>query len=239
MKERGIIFSAPMVRALLAGTKTQTRRLMNPQPEPVPADKLLGRAPGSHWWPSSDYQSMLDVPGEIGDSCCPYGMRGDRLWVRETWQAVHYAVDCDGVCDDMEVAGSIPKDARAGDGHASWWTARYAATDPEGTAHRDDRGFAWRPGIHMPRWASRITLEITSVRVERLQDISEEDARAEGIACTFAGEWTRSDGTLVTGRPWAHSFLNAWRGIHGASPLAGDPWVWAVSFRVVAPELAR
>lgn len=102
---------------------------------------------------------------------CPYGAPGDRLWVRETWQAIHVSIDPETGCgDDVQAAPSIPKDSQNG-----WWGVVYAATDPQAN------GFAWRPSFYMPRWASRITLEVTEVRVERLQDISEEDAIAEGI----------------------------------------------------------
>lgn len=207
MKERGILFSAPMVRALLAGTKTQTRRLMKPQPELVPDEKLLGRRPGSWWWPSRTYQSMIDVPGEVTDTCCPYGERGDRLWVRETFCLAHpdYHNEGDGL------GRPVRDDGR--------WCF-YRATDPDVESGDKEGASPWRPSIFMPRWASRITLEVTSVRVERVQDISEADARAEGV------EPLQMDGGSYIPR-----YEGLWCQINGAGSWAANPWVWVVEFR--------
>jgi hypothetical protein len=199
-KERPILFSAPMVRAILAGTKTQTRRIVKPQPE-YDADE---RWPG--WkWPSHQARSMLEI-SEI-PSACPYGRRGDRLWVRET--------------------------------HAQFAVGNRSGVAPQCVAYRatcdEDGGFdyvnngdeimrlkvtKWTPAIYMPRWASRITLEVTRVRVERLHDISEEDARAEGVDEIKAQVPTARD---------AFSYL--WRDINGAESWRANPWVWVISFR--------
>ncbi|WP_035601682.1 hypothetical protein, partial [Edwardsiella tarda] len=153
MKERPIIFNDEMVRAILDGRKTMTRRTMKVQPTPSKT------RPGDFSFPSKKLESMVYVsdlaPGNspISDShlffqecCCPYGQPGDRLWVRETF----------GDCGVRFV---------------------YRADTDDGAACQVKR---WTPSIHMPRWASRITLEITDVRVERLQDITEEEAKAEG-----------------------------------------------------------
>ena len=137
-KERPILCSAPDVMAILDGRKTQTRRIMKPQPNRTWPDEVT-----PHW----SVGGNRTLPGASNPLRCPYGVPGDRLWVREAW--------------------------RLPDGAPKGWVD-YRADDT-----RD--GFKWKPSIHMPRWASRITLEVTDVRVERLQDISEADAMAEGV----------------------------------------------------------
>lgn len=151
MKTRPILFSGPMVRAILEGRKTQTRRVVKPQPAHC-ADLPMGK----------------DLTFA---SACPYGQPGDRLWVRETWAV--------GTLFDYVRPSLLPKPDCE-----SKLAVDYAA-NPRRIWHSEDQG-RWRPSIHMPRWASRITLEITSVRVERLQDISHKDAIAEGLEfCTL------------------------------------------------------
>lgn len=196
MKERPILFSAPMVRAILADTKTQMRRVVKPRKDP-------------------DFGCQM-APSEIaGDKhaerLCPYGQPGDRLWVRETWAFGIHALAA----------------ARDEDGPFVY------AADPMAQQQRlCDR---WRPSIHMPRWASRITLEITSVRVEQLQDISIEDAKAEGV-------WTHEsvvsdcmnhfgiDALAVNPR---RAFQMLWDQINGPSSWSVNPWVWVVEFKRV------
>ena len=187
MKERPILFSAPMVRALLDGSKTQTRRIVKNRRDPNIGCDMS--------------------PGEIARdpmaACmCPYGVPGDRLWVRESWSAPHNF--------DAHMPFEIPADAR--------W--HYAATEERG-------GLRWRPSIHMPRVASRITLELTEVRVERLQDISESDAEAEGAEPLLVPP----DGGS---RPHVEGFRSIWDSINGPDSWAADPWVWVVSFRLAA-----
>jgi hypothetical protein len=184
-KERPIIFSGPMVRALLDGKKTQTRRIVKPQAA-VLTDELargLGVQPPAQ-------QNHAVVP-------CPYGQPGDRLWVRETWKE-NPAIDF-------------------GNGHGA---PLYRAT--WGNADTGDR---WRPSIHMPRWASRITLEITNVRVQRLQEISEEDALAEGVDRPKSSD-PRSVAELTLWR-----FRELWESIHGPDSWDANPWVWAITFK--------
>lgn len=205
-RERPILFSAPMVRAILDGSKTQTRRFVNPQPS-----KYL-----------------------TGGGCCPYGVPGQKLWVRETWQAlrvVNYPATYNGGAEqDVFEADIIPKER--GD-----YCVAYAANDEE-ELHPEDRGFTWRPSIFMPRWASRITLEVTDVRVQRVQDISEEDARAEGCEayggiCSSPMEAPEHDGRTVV-----EDFQDLWDSINGKKPGRSwddNPWVWALSFRRVEP----
>jgi hypothetical protein len=190
MKEHPILFSAPMVRAILDGSKTQTRRVVKPQPD-------------------EDGLARLIATGEWHDTSasayrCPYGIPGDRLWVRETFNG------------NAEV------------GYA------YRATEP------DMNGCPWRPSIFMPRRASRILIEITDVRVQRLQDISEDDARAEGAAF--------HDGRPIGHHGWRHdinhgvvystareSFAWLWKSINGAGSWDANPWVWVINFRRLQP----
>lgn len=218
MKERPIIFSAPMVRAILEGTKTQTRRIVKLQPR--------SRADIGHYGAGMPFIRNPDVTGKnLG---CPYGQPGDRLWVRETWAetdrydgtpVVAYraggciAVGCDGFSRD----GTRGKDVLLS--NLAWKETPYV-----------DR---WRSPIHMPRWASRITLEVTGVRFERLQAITEADARAEGV------EGVDPDGPVGyipssdhMGR-CRYQYANLWESINGSGTWDANPWVWVVEFRRV------
>lgn len=225
--ERPILFSGPMVRAILAGTKTQTRRLVRPQP--YRTDKGL-----SETWTSAAIDGEYledDVPLILHrDVGCPYGVPGDRLWVRETWTAavahMHGLDACD--CGDLNVTF-------AADG-----STRYVS-DSAITAHEGATGRDWYlpkaaqagknvPAMFMPRFASRLTLEVTEVRVQRLQDITESDILAEGVNCAIAAE--------RTGVPWSslptlhHAWAACWDSINAKrAPWDSNPWVWAVTFR--------
>jgi hypothetical protein len=223
MKERPILFSAPMVRAILDARKTQTRRL-------VKKPSVIG---------------IVENGGQPGYQLCPYGAPGDRLWVRETWQLFDPHPDADG---DLFVVGA---DRMARGRRAPYvgvvndrpieWTACYRA-DGE-LAHPTHGEARWKPGIHMPRWASRITLEITDVRVERLHDISRDDAIAEG-ARRFddipdphpygqGSRWSCEDPPNTEhclGSPQM-AFANLWSRINGAESWDANPWVWVVSFK--------
>ena len=212
MKGHPILFSAPMVRALLAGMKTQTRRVFKqakglslsvciPDETPGVAELswLYGDGPGY-----DVHESIKRVP-------CPYGQPGDRLWVREAWAAPH------------QYDGHRPADIPA----LTRW--HYAATENLG-------GLRGRPSIHMPRAASRITLEVTGVRVERLQDISEADALAEGVAIPpTPAEYRDACGELVlpSRRTAREAYRVLWEQINGPESWVANPWVWAVSFRRV------
>lgn len=212
MSEHPILFNGPMVKAILDGRKTQTRRVVK-----LPHNNPLGT-----WEPTAF--SGRDAHGRehaeqvaiwhtrTGDSlACPLGIPGDRLWVRETWRPTVVHGCAMNVCDcgDVEVRYSadggskffrdedIPQD----------WTMPAAAA----------RGFV--PSIHMPRWACRLVLEITEVRVQRLQDISEADACAEGL------------GSPITRDCKVPKFADLWRAVYGPTAWSVNPWVWAVSFR--------
>ncbi|MFA5943227.1 MAG: hypothetical protein WC876_02035 [Candidatus Thermoplasmatota archaeon] len=195
MKERPILFSAPMVRAILEGRKTQTRRIVKPQPPPEVGAVFLDecseglccvgyRGPGQTEWVSGGWQPT-----------CPYGEDGrsadgepaTRLWVRETW---------------AEIGPGII----------------YRASDED-----HNPGQLWRPSIFMRRAASRIDLEVTGIRVERLQAISEADAKAEGV-------------DSMPALPARHAFANLWNAINGKrASWDSNPWVWVVEFRGARP----
>jgi len=190
IKERPILFNGAMVRALLDGSKTQTRRAVKPQPSPS-STEAFQCADGI--WRFSHPTARCPVSHEADDVRCPYGQPGDRLWVREAW-TTHACFD--------EIR---PRDL----------TTRSLHYQADGQIKTGKN----RPSIHMPRWASRITLEITGVRVERLQDISETDALAEGI----------DQDTCV---PVA-MYRDLWEQINGFSSWDKNPWVWVVEFKRV------
>lgn len=214
MKTHPILFSADMVNAILNGRKTMTRRIMKPQPEPRPeqADK--------HWWPSSQVQMMVDVEdflqskedSTIAGCFCPYGKPGDVLWVRETFRLFNATDECG--CS--EAPCPCPRTG----------TPLYRASHDAGESK-------WKPSIFMPRAISRITLEITEVRVERLQDISKEDAIAEGIQpADFPGTPSYID-YLVPGTAVCDprkSFGSLWASINGLDSWNANPWVWCINF---------
>lgn len=229
MKERPMIFNSEMVRAILGGQKTQTRRIMKPQPYPCPPPR------GGHWWPSNVFKTMLHVEEEmlngkggwdglVGDAC-PFGAVGDRIWVREAFQGPLIPEEA-----LSEFLGENP------DKFESPAYCEYAADGgprPEYVDADDNTRYGWRPSIHMPRWASRITLEITGVRVERLNDISEEDARAEGISdggCLTCGEPEPCG--CDNPKPDANdAFARLWQSIYGEENWFTNPWVWVISFK--------
>lgn len=232
MKERPILLNAEMVRSVLDGRKTQTRRMLTPrQLKMIDAAASIGECyPLESGHQHENSQSYYR-------ECCPFGAVGDRMWVRETWAVVSHAFDDDGLMIDY-----VPdRPARAvhekpfGKGYYSGH-AIYAADG--GFTWGDDDGCVdglscWKPSIHMPRWASRITLEITGVRVERLNAISQEDAHAEGLELTG---WrpTYSDpdsgGEVMT--PY-DNFAELWSSIYGEESWQANPWVWVIEFKRV------
>ncbi|MBR7747420.1 hypothetical protein [Undibacterium baiyunense] len=202
MKQRPILFSAPMVRALLDGSKTQTRRIITPQPQAVSENKIID-------W-EGDAKVLAQLLKQSGKEC-PYGQVGDQLWVRETWRT-----------DDS-------LDSKAPSTFASW-PVKYEADGKvltHGAFHGNTKGKT-RTSIHMPRWASRITLEITGVRVERLQDISEEDAMSEGAI----GGHGAIPNYQYAATPVEH-FKHIWESINGAESWEANPWVWVLEFKRV------
>lgn len=174
---------------------------MKPQPEVCPR--------GGHWWPSNVFKTMLHIEEEMQNgkggwgglvgNACPFGDVGDRIWVRETW---------------AEAGGSAPE--------LRLYRANYPAHVPthyENVPPAED--IRWTPSIHMPRWASRILLEITDVRVERLNGISEEDAKAEGAPTECC----------VIGDKHFLGFRSLWKSIYGDDGWQANPWVWVIEFK--------
>lgn len=216
MKSRPILFSGPMVRAILDGRKTQTRRVVA---LPRKRGAFVLEDHGDGWWP---YQSDDGESSVCNDGCeypysCPYGVPGDQLLVRETWAR-----------DDEDGALMYRADLGRNADADAWEQGRI-----EGVPR-----YRWRPAIHMPRWASRITLEITGVRVERLQEISTYDAWAEGIpgapppgvTVDRIDEFVRwSDGVMRDDPKAAYRAL--WEQINGPGSWDANPWVWVVQFR--------
>lgn len=232
MKARPILFSAPMIRALLDGRKTQTRRLAKFEPREgvnlgfsgIVADcltpetwALVSRGAGGCW---NERTRPLR---------CPYGSPGDLLWVRETWAAVwKTAFPPD---DPRDVNIEYRADTRAN--YPGNWEDEEARGNPDAPK--------WRPSIFMPRRASRLTLELTDIRVERLRNISETDAIAEGYppSC-WAPDFSKVPHleSLPHGRLSAVAWYRAlWDQINGAGAWNSNPWVWALSFRVRAANV--
>jgi hypothetical protein len=218
VKERPILFSGEMVRAILEGRKTQTRRVVKPvQSEPkIPPLTMEPWMMYGEQEVDDDGRPMWegyhpDYPYDAKWFTCPYGKVGDRLWVRETFWT----------------AGEIPN-------LPTVYADDYIKT-PNGYAsvvYRADGGYedgAWKPSIFMPRWASRILLEIVAVRVERVQDISERDAHAEGLGMSPM---------LPHPRAWFRDLWNSINAKRGYS-WESDPYVWVVEFRNVATSAAR
>ncbi|OBY90488.1 hypothetical protein A6723_019450 [Pseudomonas sp. AU11447] len=239
MKERPILFSGPMVRAILEGRKTVTRRVMKHQPHEdasvtvenynvTVVDRHGEQQPGPEvfgaWW--SD--------GERG-CVCPYGQPGDRLWVRESWwqagdwQSTYPEDDTGAWFGSKRIvysADGAPPNEPNRHYPAGLRNGAYSAAEP-------NKIWRHRPSIHMPRWACRILLEITAVYVERLQDISEEQAIAEGppglaFPAPPGSHWVTEDGRR-------RAFMRLWDDVNGAGAWDANPWVWVVEFKRVTP----
>jgi len=219
-RERPIIFSAELVRKLLAGSKTQTRRVVKPQPPPRVC-RLIRQNDGAY---------VEATPGDMPltgdwDCRCPYGEPGDHLWVKEAAIKIGHERTVRG-CYPWPKFGS-PDDGR------HWFdkSCEYAADLSYGHPLRDEPHGTLHPW-YMPRWASRITLEITGVRVERLHDITEQDAAAEGFCETRE--------RIGNGIHWSSArghFVEGWDRINGKRhPWDSSPWVWAISFQQLSQK---
>ena len=228
IKERPILFSAPMVRAILEGRKTVTRRAVKGFQIPT-EDTAIPIGDRQRWSAigQRDPRYGFCVFGSTEAECakeleeyapCPYGRRGDRLWVRETFglQVRHYG----GGAGEHIV---------------------YRATNPDAiyckSAEGQEYPVKWKPSIHMPRHSSRILLEITDLRVERLQDISEEQAKAEGVRLytdhAELGDWWHVEGIETYSADPRKSFELLWSSVGGN--WEANPWVWVVEFKQVTP----
>ncbi|HBX6314304.1 TPA: hypothetical protein MH665_25485 [Klebsiella pneumoniae] len=217
--ERGMIFNGEMVRALLSGRKTQTRRIIKPQPEVTLSGSLSGK------WLSRPLNGLLLPKIEDIAIHCPFGAVGDRIWVRETWGVVSHAFSDDGLMIDWvpDRPATAIHEMPFGNGYYSGY-AIYAAdgdfTWDDDDGYEDGR-WCWKPSIHMPRAASRILLEITDVRVERLRSMSQDDARAEGVIA--------ASGPMEAGL----AFRELWDSIYGEESWKANPWVWVIEFKRV------
>jgi len=228
MKEHPILFSAPMVRAILDGRKTQTRRVVKPQPDDVSCDGIPVKFV-THKFLDRETKTVVekshhdDGTRYVERIKCPYGQPGDRLWVREAWIQRGEWIQDFGEPGLGDVSGEYWKGSRDIAYKAEMET-------PHGIIQSNFVAPKWRgrPSIHMPRWASRITLEIDSVCVERLHDITEEDATAEGIE-QVRQEWSGGDSCAneMSGR---ELFEILWESINGPKSWDANPWVWSVEF---------
>lgn len=232
MKERGMIFNGEMVRAILDGRKTQTRRIIKPQPEATLSGSLSGK------WLSRPLNGLLLPKIEDIAIHCPFGVVGDRIWVRETFQGPLFDYDLmDSYCKDPTPFEKPEFCVYKADGVPA----------PEFYNADDELHCCWRPSIHMPRWASRIMLKITDVRVERLNSINEHDAIAEGLA-EISKDWRTYKygvpdrdgypGTDDCGWPWHEwecypisAYSKLWESIYGADSWQANPWVWVIEFK--------
>lgn len=233
-----ILFNGAMVRAILEGRKTQTRRVAPISALDIkhhdndmvtwgvkfskPIKGSLGSYSGGRF---SDDQARRIIASQYG----PYGQPGNRLWVRETWQGP--------LLDSEEHEAQLREDGPNAFKKPGF--CAYRATDTLDAVDSDGNDLGWRPSIHMPRWASRITLDITGVRVERLSDISHDDAEAEGVGLRRISEtdhrwidYMDKDGSRTFGDP-RHSYWSLWKSIYGESSHDANPWVWVVEFKRV------
>jgi hypothetical protein len=251
-----------MVRALMGGTKTQTRRIVKPQP-PMACHYVINdnQTAACCFGDQSTKASLWCVPPTARSKDhrlpCPYGQPGDRLWVRERWRVGAWFEDDGLICVDYYADGhsrremlDVPDEEQF---NRLWVQSSDDANKRFGKQERykwqkGESPCRWRPSIHMPRWASRISLEITGVRVERLHDISEDDANAEGIEVCGVGGWRNylwhgdHNAPAKTAEGWAHQFSNyhlnpvgsyssLWESINGPGSWDANPWVWALTFR--------
>lgn len=216
--DKPILFSGAMVRAVLEGRKTQTRRVINTQPR-----HRLKQGPLDAHWYDTDYECV----GHVGRYVkCPYGQPGDRLWVRETWK-----------CEELFPSG-LDGVRFAADGAFIKIENTEQASDAWGEANR--KGGKWRPSIFMPRWASRITLDLLRVRVERVQEINRADAKAEGVSNIWSWDEARNAKHPEHFRravlnPYVANYSVLWDEINAKRGFSWDanPWVWVVEFKVV------
>ena len=227
MKERPILFKGAMVRAILSGHKTQTRRVVKPQPQISEHGYLAGEWLGKPFLSCGEpllLPTLEDMPLE-----CPYGQVGDLLYVRETFCYVH-PDEWHGhvaTCPSAEKWPGHPEDWEMGSRN---FGIAFAA-DGDGESQLIGENVRWRPSIHMPKWASRLWLRVVDVQVERLQDISSEDALAEGIRPIADRKYTSGDDAADNSSrfQWLWNRINTERGYSWES----NPFVWVVEFERV------
>lgn len=244
-----MIFNGEMVRAILDGRKTQTRRIMKVQPSDGfhPTHNGYDLDLNAHWYTpgvvdKNGYlqpakKDVFGVADENEGYTCPFGAVGDRIWVRETWGVVSHELDEDGRIQPWspDRPATAIHEMPFGNGYYTGH-AIYAA-DGEFT-WGDDDGYedgrsCWKPSIHMPRAACRILLEVTGVRVERLNSISQEDAQAEGMELTgWRPTYSDPDSGGEVWTPY-DNFAQLWESIYGEESWKANPWVWVIEFKVV------
>ena len=232
--ERGILFSGPMVRSLREGRKSQTRRVVKRQPpDDVGVCGASFDAADRKWaWHDDDGNAGLVTAVEPRFTC-PYGVPGDRLWVRETWRPefdgrdhyIQYRAGGTLQPDDRSLQNEIACLVRS-DGTDNW----------QGPRAMDGDSLAWRPSLFMPQWMSRVLLEVVSVRVERVQGISEADAIAEGLDHMPPSMFSPPGGG--SWMPHDAAFELLWDSINAGRGYAwkDNPWVWVVGFKRVDRE---
>ena len=222
MKERPILFSAPMVRAILEGRKTQTRRVVRHQPIRCtelpfllfPQSKNEEIEQTGYIWPNAKEQIL---------QLCPYGQPGDRLWVREAFRTE------EGY--DHIKPSKLPVAGMGETLAVPFWYDAGLSGGPYSEYPEGLRPGKYRPGMFMPRAACRILLEIVSVRVERLADISKDDAMAEGIVIQPDGGFGLADSTHYNFSDPTDSYCSLWESINGTGSWNANPWVWVVEFK--------
>lgn len=220
-RERPILFSGEMISAILDGKKCQTRRVIKPQPDLRPGTMLTPmreRISTAYWHWKDEWWWQDPQPSMLAQ--CPYGAPGDKLWVRETWGIyseswTDYGWEGDGIVD-IGIQKSLPRGSMHSKYHIVYKESGYEA----------DEGERWKPSIFMPRWASRLTLEVVSVKVERVSEICVDDVVAEGIELDMSDSQYWRENTIGRYAELWDS-LNAKRGF----PFSGSPWCWAITFR--------
>lgn len=233
IKEKGLIFNSEMVRAILDGRKTQTRRIMKVQPENSElglsrvVESKNGIDDGKYFWSQSDATGLKSRSKPFA---CPFGTVGDRIWVREAFRVHSRATD---------VATLVYKASERN----SWTEQTHRV--PVAVCNKPATPEKWTPSLHMPRWASRILLEITDVRVERLNAISPEDAESEGLERTNFTGFGDEPGLPSYPEPdvyfdplkkqWKEyppeAFAGLWESIYGEGSWQANPWVWVIKFK--------
>ncbi|MBP8005845.1 MAG: hypothetical protein KAZ18_02970 [Acinetobacter sp.] len=225
MKERPILFSTEMVKAILEGRKTQTRRVMRRQPDAVEYFKRGEETTDTN----AKYAILRCYNNPKGFKKCASGWSadakyktpfhefnvGDQLWVRETWQIIGDPATLPCQRHNLIYRADYPN-----------------CVDKRYDTIPDISEVKFKPSIHMPRWASRIQLEITNIRVERLNDISDSDAKAEGVLETMYGWKSQSDSYRYGETPSA-AFHILWEEINGSESIKANPWVWVVEFKII------
>jgi len=242
--------SAESVRAILAGHKTQTRRVMKPQPASAPDAAIVC------WEPQNNISINMAHISDLALEYCPYGVVGDRLWVREEWRVDAWREERDLISVDYKADGACPREWRQVDDEDLFERLRHQSFDDAKEAFNEQDIYIWEPGdspcrwrraLYMPRAFSRIDLELTDVRVQRVQEISEEDAIAEGVEPMHVDDFGQTWETHKRGYGVLWNKINGQRIITQESDMGtitglscswdSNPWVWVLTFREVTDAI--